>query len=126
VGFTILDYSYLHGFAIPHQGSQPNAPTRAALLAFLWIFIFAALPLFNRDHLRSGDLVAGTPVVRSPEPVLLPDLAEAPAFQPARKAADQEIVFTREQLDIYGVWELQVLEDILRRDDEGTLERKKS
>jgi uncharacterized RDD family membrane protein YckC len=99
-----------------------EAPGWAALLASLWIFVFAALPLFNRDRLRCGDLVAGTLVVRSPEPVLLPDLAEAPAFQPARKAADQEIAFTREQLDIYGVRELQVLEDILRRDDEGTLD----
>ena len=100
----------------------PQAPGWAALLAVLWILIFAALPLFNRDRLRCGDLVAGTLVVRSPEPVLLPDLAQAPAVQPARNAAAPEIVFTREQLDIYGVHELQVLEDILRRDDEGTLD----
>jgi uncharacterized RDD family membrane protein YckC len=99
-----------------------DAPGWAALLASLWIFVFAALPLFNRDRLRCGDLVAGTLVVRSPEPVLLPDLAEAPAFQPARKADAPGLAFTREQLDIYGVHELQVLEDLLRRDDEHTLD----
>jgi uncharacterized RDD family membrane protein YckC len=100
----------------------PQAPNWAALFATLWIFVFAFLPLFNRDRLRCGDLVAGTLVVRTPEPVLLPDLAEAPAFRPARPAATPEIAFTREQLDIYGVHELQVLEDLLRRYDEGILD----
>lgn len=99
-----------------------GAPDWAALLAVLWILVFAALPLFNRDRLRCGDLVAGTLVVRTPEPVLLPDLAEAPAFRPARPNEPPQIAFTREQLDIYGVHELQVLEDLLRRDDEHTLD----
>jgi uncharacterized RDD family membrane protein YckC len=99
-----------------------GAPDWAALLAVLWILVFAALPLFNRDRLRCGDLVAGTLVVRTPEPVLLPDLAEAPAFRPARPNDPPQIAFTREQLDIYGVHELQVLEDLLRRDDEHTLD----
>ncbi|HEX3126261.1 MAG TPA: RDD family protein [Thermoanaerobaculia bacterium] len=100
----------------------PQAPNWAALLACLWIFVFAFMPLFNRDRLRCGDLVAGTLVVRSPEPVLLPDLAQAPAFRPARQASTPGIAFTREQLDIYGVHELQVLEDLLRRWDEGSLD----
>jgi uncharacterized RDD family membrane protein YckC len=108
------------------QALIPAAPGWAALLAFLWVFAFAAMPLFNRDRLRCGDLVAGTMVVRIPEPVLLPDLADrtaqAPAVQPTRKAVDDEIAFTREQLDIYGVRELQVLEDLLRRDGEGSLD----
>lgn len=100
----------------------PEAPGWAALFASLWIFVFAAMPFFNRDRLRCGDLVAGTLVVRTPEPVLLPDLAQAPAAQPTPRSKTPEIAFTREQLDIYGVHELQVLEDVLRRDDEGTLD----
>ncbi len=110
------------GVLLAPEALIPGAPSWAGFAAFLWIFAFATLPLFNRDRLRCGDLVGGTLVVRAPEPVLLPDLAGAPpphpAFAPAR---DHEIVFTREQLDIYGVHELQVLEDLLRRDREGTL-----
>lgn len=98
----------------------PGVPGWASLAALLWLFVFAALPFFNRDRLRCGDLVAGTLVVRAPVPVLLPDLAEAPARLPAANAG---IEFTREQLDIYGIRELQVLEDLLRRDLEGTLDR---
>lgn len=96
----------------------PGVPGWAGLAGLLWLLVFAALPLFNRDRLRCGDLVAGTLVVRAPVPVLLPDLAEAPARFPA---AQEEFAFTREQLDIYGIRELQVLEDLLRRAHEGTL-----
>ena len=42
-----------------------------ALGSILWLFLFALLPLFNRDRLRVGDLVAGTIVVRSPTSGLL-------------------------------------------------------
>lgn len=98
----------------------PGLPGWAGLISLLWLFVFAALPLFNRDRLRCGDLVAGTLVVRAPVPVLLPDLAEAPARLPARER-EEEITFTREQLDIYGIRELQVLEDLLRRAHEGTV-----
>jgi hypothetical protein len=34
----------------------------------------------------------------------------------------EEFPFTRQQLDIYGIHELQVLEDLLRRDDQGVLD----
>jgi hypothetical protein len=37
-------------------------------------------------------------------------------------AVESGIVFTHEQLEIYGIHELQVLEDLLRRDDEGTVD----
>jgi hypothetical protein len=74
------------------------------------------MPLFNQDRLRCGDMIAGTLVVRAPVPVLLPDLADA------RPRQQQEIAFTREQLDIYGIHELQVLEDLLHRAAEGTLD----
>jgi uncharacterized RDD family membrane protein YckC len=84
-----------------------GAPAAARLAATAWMLIFGFLPLFNKDRLRVGDLVAGTVVVRTPEAVLLEDLAAVRA----REAPG----FTDEQLDVYGVYELQVLEDVLRR-----------
>lgn len=112
----------------------PGAPGWTGLLAGAWVLVFAFMPLFNKDHLRCGDMVAGTLVVRAPASVLLPDLAARPApvrpqpraaaFAPAAAPPGQPepFTFTREQLDIYGIQELQVLEDLLRRDEQGTLD----
>jgi uncharacterized RDD family membrane protein YckC len=114
------------------QALIPDAPPWAGYIAGAWLFLFAAMPLFNKDRLRCGDLVAGTLVVQAPVPVLLPDLAlpERPFLRPRREAAalpaapaaPPGLAFTREQLDIYGIHELQVLEDLLRRFADGTLE----
>lgn len=71
-----------------------------------WLLLFAGLPLFNRDRLRAGDLIAGTAVIALPRRRLLADLVEAP---PATHA------FTPAQLRAYGAFELQVLEELLRR-----------
>jgi uncharacterized RDD family membrane protein YckC len=81
-----------------------------------WVGVLAALPLFNRDRLRAGDMVAGTWVVVEPKPVLLPDLAAARSPVYAAPA----YVFTAQQLVVYGVKELQVLEDVLRSSGQGT------
>jgi uncharacterized RDD family membrane protein YckC len=70
-----------------------------------WLVLFAALPLFNRDRLRSGDLIAGTMVVAIPKALLLEALAGAPVTY----------TFTPRQLGVYGAFELQVLEELLRR-----------
>ena len=87
-------------------------PGWARLLSLGWLLVFALLPLFNRDRLRAGDLVGGTLVVRAPRSLLLEDLSGAGAAR--QKAAAPAYVFTREQLDIYGIYELQVLEELLR------------
>jgi uncharacterized RDD family membrane protein YckC len=82
------------------------------LAAVIWCAVFVLLPLFNRDRLRAGDLLAGAWVVRIPAQKLLRDLAASGGqheFQP--------IAFTDAQLDAYGIKELQVLEDVLRRFD---------
>jgi uncharacterized RDD family membrane protein YckC len=83
-----------------------GAPGWARLAALAWMLVFGFLPLFNKDRLRVGDLVGGTVVVRTPDAVLLEDLAAA--------RAREAIAFTDAQLDVYGVYELQVLEDVLR------------
>jgi uncharacterized RDD family membrane protein YckC len=83
-----------------------GAPGWARLAALAWMLAFGLLPLFNRDRLRVGDLIAGTVVVRTPDAVLLEDLSSA--------RAREELGFTDAQIDVYGVYELQVLEDVLR------------
>ncbi len=71
----------------------------------LWLLLFAALPFVNRDRMRAGDLIAGTMVVALPRRVLLGDLVESAV----------RYVFTEKQLRAYGAFELQVLEELLRR-----------
>ncbi|HWA00003.1 MAG TPA: RDD family protein [Caulobacterales bacterium] len=78
--------------------------------AIVWCAIFVLFPVFNRDKLRVGDLVAGTWVIKTPKQKLLPDLA-------GETKADVRFVFTDAQLGVYGVKELQVLESVLRGDD---------
>jgi uncharacterized RDD family membrane protein YckC len=75
----------------------------------VWTGVFVLFPLFNRDRLRVGDFVAGTWVVRAPKRRLLEDLAGR------RDMATGGFAFSQAQLDAYGVKELQVLEDVLRR-----------
>lgn len=73
----------------------------------VWLIFFAALPFINRDRMRGGDLIAGTMVISLPKRVLLTDLVE--------KAV--QFSFTEQQLRAYGAFELQVLEELLRRPD---------
>lgn len=88
------------------------------LLTAVWVGIFLLLPFFNKDRLRAGDLVAGTWVIAAPKAVLLGDVAagRAAAAQPKGAAqVDPEFPFTRTQLDVYGIYELQTLEEVLRQ-----------
>jgi len=91
-----------------------SLPGWARVVSLGWLLVFAFLPLFNRDRLRPGDLVGGTIVVRAPRALLLPDLSRRPAQGKRQAPPPPAFVFTREQLDVYGIYELQVLEDLLR------------
>jgi uncharacterized RDD family membrane protein YckC len=85
------------------------------LSGLVWSGVFALFPLFNRDRLRAGDLVAGTWVVRAPRRRLVADLtAKAASEGPA-------MTFTSAQINAYGVKELHVLEDVLRRNQSKVL-----
>jgi uncharacterized RDD family membrane protein YckC len=79
------------------------------LMGVIWTGIFVFFPLFNRDRLRAGDVIAGTWVVQAPRRSLLADLAMSP---PDRRPAARQ--FTPKELGAYGIKELQVLEDVLR------------
>jgi uncharacterized RDD family membrane protein YckC len=104
---------------------MPDAVGDAALVrlfATIWVGIFALMPLFNRQGLRIGDMVAGTLVVASPKAALLPDLVEsavspigAPALRP--QPVGSRFEFEPDQLEHYGIYELQTLEAVLRRTD---------
>jgi uncharacterized RDD family membrane protein YckC len=75
-----------------------------ALPAF-WIGGMFALLLGTHDRLRLGDLVAGTMVISAPKRVLLEDLARE----------NRIFEFSVDQLQAYGIRELQVLEEVLRQ-----------
>jgi uncharacterized RDD family membrane protein YckC len=79
-----------------------------------WLLLFVLFPLFNKDRLRVGDLLAGTWVVSIPKRRLSWDLA-SPEQHPA-------IRFTAEQLDAYGVYEVQTLERVLRENQPETIQ----
>ena len=86
----------------------------AALAGTIWCAIFVFFPFFNRDRLRVGDFVAGTWVIHAPRRALELDLAAA------ERATG--LVITPAEADVYGVRELSVLEEVLRRKDEATMQ----
>ena len=83
------------------------------LFMAIWTGIFLLFPLFNKDRLRAGDLIAGTWVVRAPKRMLLPDLSD--------NDASGHFKFTDAQLSAYGIKELHVLEQVLRTRDRKTM-----
>jgi uncharacterized RDD family membrane protein YckC len=91
------------------QTAEGVADTFLTIFALLWSGIFLFFPLFNRDRLRVGDLVAGTWVVRNEKAGLSADLVGS-AYQPRR-------AFPPAALKLYGVYELQTLEDVLRNEN---------
>ena len=98
---------YLPVFFLIVGVASGEADWLTALAGLAWTIIFLLFPLFNRDRMRVGDLLAGTWVVRAPKRDLQGDVGQiwegSPRFQ-----------FTDAQLDVYGVFELQTLEKVLR------------
>jgi len=89
------------------QTAQGAADGFLVLFSLLWSGIFLLFPLFNRDRLRVGDLLAGTWVVHNIRHKLGAHVDAARAQQPRR-------TFSNAALDLYGIYELQTLEDVLR------------
>jgi uncharacterized RDD family membrane protein YckC len=102
------------GFLLAPDAFWPGQPGWLRLLAGGWILMLLFFPLMNKGRMRVGDLVAGTRVISSPQSVLLRDLS-IDGLKLAQAGDDRPIAFTREQLDVYGIYELQVLEDVLRK-----------
>lgn len=91
-------------------GLDEDSGKAAQLTLAGWAFLVASLPLWNKDRLRAGDIIAGTQVVSVPKRDLESDLSIGPAAE-----TNHAYTFTPEQLKKYGAFELQVLEEILRR-----------
>ncbi len=90
----------------------------AGIAATAWFLVFALFPLFNRDALRAGDLIAGTWVVETPRSKLAPALSTAAA---ASTATGETYRFGDTELSVYGEYELQMLERVLRERNAETL-----
>lgn len=93
-------------------GLQGTLSSFAAWAGVIWVGIFLAFPLLNRDRLRCGDLIAGTWVVEAPRA----SLGGVVAAQGAAKAglAEDRYRFSDTELAVYGEYELQMLEQVLR------------
>lgn len=79
-----------------------------------WFLLFALFPLFNRDRLRAGDMIAGTWVVEAPRARLEQALSA--------QAARPDYAFGPAELAIYGEYELQTLERVLRDGSAAAME----
>ncbi|WP_411891429.1 RDD family protein [Yoonia sp. SDW83-1] len=89
----------------------------SSLIAFAWIIGTLLVPVLNKRRQRLGDMIAGTYVIHLPMPVLLKDLAQS-VPQPQLKKG--KFTFLSHQLDHYGAFELQTLEDLLRAQENRT------
>lgn len=86
-------------------------------LAFLWLAVFALFPVFNRDRLRAGDLVAGSWVVEARRLKLADALSTgSAAVSGTSQTTGASYKFGDDELAVYGEYELQTLERVLRDD----------
>ncbi|WP_432768504.1 MAG: RDD family protein [Sphingopyxis sp.] len=79
------------------------------LAGVVWSLTLSLFLLFNRDRMRMGDLIAGTWVVMAQRVKLDADIAT--------DAAGDAIQFSDAELAVYGIFELQELERVLRGRD---------
>jgi uncharacterized RDD family membrane protein YckC len=91
-----------------YQAGQNAADTFLVIFSLSWSALFLFFPLFNRDRLRIGDLVGGTWVVNAVQAKLAEDIGGAQSAPRLRRT------FSDAALDLYGVYELQTLEEVLR------------
>ena len=97
---------YLPLSFLGYNAAEGAGSAAATLFGLGWTCIFLFFPFFNKDRLRVGDLLAGTWVIAAPRRKLGVDLMRA--------SPTPDYVFTDEQLDAYGIYELQTLEQVLR------------
>ncbi len=86
----------------------------AGLAATAWFLIFALFPFFNKDRLRAGDLIAGSWVVEAPKRKLEAAMSAQGAAIAGAPEALAVYRFGEAELSVYGEYELQTLERVLR------------
>ncbi len=98
-------------------GAQGTLSEFAAWSGIAWVGIFMVFPLLNKDRLRCGDLIAGTWVVEAPQSKLGKVVArggETPTTAEAASLPADRYRFGEAELAVYGEYELQMLEQVLR------------
>lgn len=89
--------------------ASAGADSGAAWLAATgWFLIFMLFPMFNRDGLRAGDIIAGSWVLECPKQKLEAAMSIPDAAQRRKYSFDEA------ELSVYGEYELQALERVLR------------
>jgi uncharacterized RDD family membrane protein YckC len=91
-----------------------DASSAAEIAAAIWLLVFALFPFFNRDRLRAGDIIAGTWVVEAPRRKLDHALSTSASARGHSAATGAQYRFGEAELSIYGEFELQTLERVLR------------
>ena len=82
-----------------------------------WLMVFALFPILNRDRLRAGDLVAGSWVIETRRQKLEQTLSTGQvAATGTSQMTGVSYRFSDAELAIYGEYELQTLERVLRED----------
>lgn len=98
-------------------GVQGTLSEFAAWAGIGWVGIFLLFPLLNKDRLRCGDLIAGTWVVEAPRSALggvVASRATSDGGTGAQDAPSGRYRFSDNDLAVYGEYELQMLEHVLR------------
>src|SRR6185436_1316532 len=98
---------YLPISFLSYDAADGSAGGLTALAGLAWTGLFLFFPMFNRDRMRVGDLLAGTWVISAPRRKLAVDLLDT-------EGPRDRYRFSEAQLDVYGVFELQTLERVLR------------
>jgi uncharacterized RDD family membrane protein YckC len=99
-------------------GSQGGLANWAA---FGWFMVFALFIFFNKDRMRAGDIIAGTWVVEAPRRKLEEAMSLGEAARGRSLATGAEYRFGDEELSVYGEYELQTLEQVLRQNNAQAL-----
>jgi len=92
----------------------------AGLAATAWFLIFMLFPFFNKDCLRAGDIIAGSWVLETPRRKLEQAMSvEGPSPAGGKPVAAYR--FSDAELAVYGEYELQTLERVLRENRKEAL-----
>ncbi|WP_017670885.1 RDD family protein [Blastomonas sp. AAP53] len=104
-------------------GVQGTLSEFAAWSGIIWVGVFLVFPLLNKDRLRCGDLIAGTWVVAAPRAALGSVVAGGGGsmVQAAEGLAPDRYRFDDAELSVYGEYELQMLEQVLRTANAETM-----
>lgn len=99
---------------IVSAGVEGGDTEMAGWAALGWFLIFMLFPFFNRDRMRCGDMIAGTWVVEAPKKKLEQALSVGEAARGKSVQTGAFYTFSNADLAVYGEYELQVLERVLR------------